>query len=127
MKAFTIASLSALALVGVACSEATPVTQTETGATPEAASETPTSTEDTGFNLDLFDEGSGDDGFNIGFEDEPSDPLTGFDFGDDAGSELLSDIPTIETPSGLSQTEELVKLPELSAPADEDELIRLPE
>jgi len=127
MKALTIASLSALAFAGVACSESNQTAEVE----PETAiaETTPVSAteQDGGFNLDLFEDDAGDDGFNIGFEDDTSDPLTGFDFGDDSGSGLLDDIPVIEAPVVLEDEEELVQLLDLPAPADEDELIRLPE
>ncbi|MEL7231343.1 MAG: hypothetical protein AAGJ85_02405 [Pseudomonadota bacterium] len=126
MKALTIASLSALALVGVACSESASdeIEQTETVSEPVVETSTPA--EDSGFNLDLFEDDGGDNGFNIGFEDDTGDSLSGFDFGDDNTGSLLSDIPTIEAPITPVDEDQLVELPEVPT-IDEDEIIRLPE
>lgn len=126
MKAFTLASLSALALVGVACSESTPTETDGPDTATMPATETSASTEDSGFNLNLFEEEGGDSGFNIGFEDDTSDPLSGFDFGNDTGS-LLSDVPAIEAPVLEDDSDELVQLPKVPSQADDDEIIRLPE
>ena len=127
MKVLTIASLSSLALIGVACSEPSSPAQEKSEPVEETASETTEQAEDSGFTLNLFDENdSGDNGFNIGFEDATDDPLTGFDFGDDGSEGLLSDVPEIDAPMTPVEGEEFITLPEVPS-IDEDEIIRIPE
>lgn len=126
MKALTIASLSALGLVGVACSESDTPTPEPASEVTEPVIETSAPAEDSDFNLDLFEDDSGDNGFNIGFEDDPGDGLGGFDFGDDDGTSLFEDIPAIQAPPTLGEDEELVEVPDVPT-IDEDEIIRLPE
>ena len=126
MKALTIASLSALAFAGVACSESSQTAEVAPEAETIETAQASTVDEDGGFNLNLFEDDAANDGFNIGFEDDTSDPLTGFDFGDTAGGSLLSDIPAIEAPF-IPSGDEPVALPELPAPDTSDDIIRLPE
>ena len=126
MKALSFASIVALALAGVACSESPPATEETVEAPPAEVDQTPVSApaEDSGFNLDLFGEDSGGDGFNLGFEDDPDRGLGNFDFGDDTRTEsLLSDMPEITAPV-LPEDETVAKVPEL--PEEEDEILRLP-
>lgn len=126
MKVLTIASLSSLALIGVACSEPSSPVQEKAEPVEETVSETTEQAEEGGFTLNLFEEDSGDSGFNIGFEDATDDPLTGFDFGDDGGEGLLSDVPEIDAPITPVEDEEFITLPEVPS-IDEDEIIRIPE
>ena len=129
MKALSFASIVALALAGVACSESPPATEDAVETPPAEVEQTPVSApaEDSGFNLDLFGDDSGDDGFNIGLEDSSERGLGDFDFGDDTrGESLLSDIPDISAPV-LPEDEEAETVPTIpELPEEEDEILRLP-
>lgn len=127
MKAFSFASIVTLALAGVACSESPPATEAAVETPPADVSQTPASApaEDSGFNLDLFSDDGGNDGFNIGFEDSSDTGLGDFDFGDDARTEsLLSDIPEISAPV-LPEDDTAPAIPDL--PEEDDEILRLPD
>ncbi|MEM1389729.1 MAG: hypothetical protein AAGG45_01510 [Pseudomonadota bacterium] len=132
MKVLTVASLSSLAFIGVACSEppASGSGQAETMdiQTPDTLeqAEAIEQSEDSEFTLNLFEDEDQDNGFNIGFEGSSDDPLTGFDFGDEATEGLLNDLPEIQAPITPSEDEELVELPQLPA-LSEDDIIRIPE
>ena len=123
MKALTIASLTALAFAGAACSEADPKAKTD-AADVATADVTPASAPaDDGFNLRAPGEGSAatssDDGFNLSVREIGSDTSSdGFNLPDNLPSNGgLNSVPEIDT-----------TIFEEAAPAeapDEDAIIRL--
>ena len=121
MKAVTLASLSALALAGAACSETPAETKTQAPATQPVSAPA-----DDGFNLRIPGEtptsAPANDGFNLrapGQGPARTAPSDGFNL--PAGAPAvreLNTVPEIDT-SALAPTEDVVLEP------DEDEIIRL--
>lgn len=126
MKAITIASLSALALAGAACSESDPKTSAQMQLDmPEPAGEvTPASAPaDDGFNLRVPGDNpaadTGDDGFNLKIPDIGTAP------GGD-GFNLPTDLPTSSDLGSIPEIDTTIL--EDDAPADapgDDAIIRL--
>ena len=124
MKAITLASLTALAMAGVACSQA-PSESVE--ADPAPAIETVSAPEDDGFNLSILTDdvetNAADDGFNLslpGLDDAPTEP--GLDLMDALpGGVEMDELPTI-TPL----QEPTLTVPEIETdPIDDEPVIRL--
>lgn len=118
MKALTIASLTALAFAGAACSETSPAEPDVT--VTEVAEAAPV---DDGFNLMIPGDTSGsavaDDGFNLGLPDS----------GGTVASDGFNLPANVSTGSGLDDVPEIdTSILQDEAPAatpDEDEIIRL--
>jgi len=124
MKAITLASLTALAMAGVACSQAPDdVVEVE----PAPAIETVSAPEDDGFNLSILtddaDTNASDDGFNLslpGLDDAPAEQ--GLDLIDALpGGVDIEDLPTI-----APLQEPTLTVPEIKTdPVDDEPVIRL--
>lgn len=123
MKAITLASLTALAMAGVACSQAPDdIAEIE----PVPTIETISVQEDDGFNLSILtdssDANTSDDGFNLsllGLDDAPTEP--GLDLLDALpGSVDIKDVPMIEP------VQPTLTVPEIKTdPVDDEPVIRL--
>ena len=124
LKAITLATLSALALAGAACSDTEPQTSAE--APPTAAEIVPASAPaNDGFNLAIPGEAPANAGSNDGFN------LAGPDLGGNAapssdGFNLPADIPSGGGLESIPEFETPVIADEPATPAaDEDAIIRL--
>lgn len=124
MKAITLASLTALAMAGVACSQAP---EDVAQADPAPVVETVSAPEDDGFNLSILtDEGdatASDDGFNLslpGLDDAPAE--TGLDLMDALpGGVEIEELPTV---APLQQP--TLSVPEIKTdPVDDEPVIRI--
>lgn len=124
MKAITLASLTALAMAGVACSQA-PAETVEVEPAPTV--ETVSAPEDDGFNLSILtddtDTNASDDGFNLslpGLDDAPTEP--GLDLMDALpGGVDIEDLPTV-----APLQEPTLTVPEIKIdPVDDEPVIRL--
>jgi len=123
MKALTIASLTALAFAGAACSETDPTAKTDAVDVATADVIPASAPVDDGFNLRAPGEGpasaSSDDGFNLPIREFGSDASSdGFNLPDNLPSSGgLNSVPEIDTT--IFEEDAPVKAP------DEDAIIRL--
>ena len=123
MKALTIASLTALAFAGAACSEADPKAKTDAADVATADVMPASAPADDGFNLRVPGESpaaaSSDDGFNLPVREIGSDtPSDGFNLPENLPSNGgLNGVPEIDT--SILETDAPAETP------DEDAIIRL--